>query len=168
MAETTDQSVLVVFQVGGENCAIPAGSVSEIAPMARLARSPGLPSVLAGLLNLRGVAVPVIRLDRLFGLPPRDPGAYSHLIVLRGPSGPAAILADRVLDVASPPAEAFRPVPPGKSFNACAVSLVEMDGRSIYLLSADRLLLEQEKQAVDEFRSLSQRYLDDLLARPGA
>lgn len=167
MIESSAPSVLVVFQVAGEDCAIRAESVSTIAPMARLARSPGLPSILEGLLNLSGAAVPVIRLDRLFGLPRRDPGLYSHLVVLRGRSGLTAILADRVVDVDSPPEEAFRPVEAGKSFNDCATHIVETGGRSVHLLSPERLLLEQERQAIDEFRALSQRYLNELLERRG-
>jgi purine-binding chemotaxis protein CheW len=156
---------ILLFQVAGEDCAIPLESVAEIVPMAALARSPGLPSVVEGFLNLRGAAVPVIRLDRLFGRPPQAPGLYAHLVVLRGPQA-AALLADRVIDIPAPPPEAFRPLEEDSSFNGCAAAEVDVDGRFVHLLSPGRLLLEQERQAIAEFQALSQRYIEELERRP--
>lgn len=155
-------STLLVFRVAGETCAIPTGAVGEIVPMAALDRPPGLPPVLEGFLNLRGEAVPVIRMDRLFGATPEPPGLYAHLVVLRGQAHPFALLVSRALDIVPMPPEALRPLPEGSTFNECATAEAEAGGQPVPVLSPDRLLLERERQAVAAFRETAQRYLDEL------
>lgn len=73
---------LLIFRTSGLDCAFPLKTVREIVPMARLSVPPGLPSGLAGFLNLRGTAVPIVRLDRLFDLPEQLPGLHTPMIVL--------------------------------------------------------------------------------------
>ncbi len=75
---------LLLFHFAGQTAAFPLDAVSRVTPMAQLARPPGLPSPLEGILNLAGTPVPVVRLDRLFQLESRSPGLYSMLIVLKG------------------------------------------------------------------------------------
>ena len=76
---------LLLFHVGGEEYGIPLRHLQEVVLMARLSRSPGLPGILAGFLNLGGSAIPVLRLDRLLGLSEQTPGLYTPLIVLATP-----------------------------------------------------------------------------------
>ena len=59
---------LLVFHLSGLNCAFPLEAVREVVPMASLSSPPGLPSGLLGFLDLRGTAIPIVRLDRLFDL----------------------------------------------------------------------------------------------------
>src|SRR5580700_3989587 len=87
---------LLVFRSSGLNCAFPLEAVCEIVPMSKLSSPPGLPSGLAGFLNLRGTAIPILRLDRLFDLPEQKPGLHTPMIILRGVLGPIGILAESV------------------------------------------------------------------------
>src|ERR1700683_1631447 len=89
----------LVFHSSGLDCAFPLEAVREICPMARLSSPPGLPSGLAGLLNLRGTAIPIIRMDRLFDLPEQQMGLHTPMIVLRGVLGPIGILAESVRSI---------------------------------------------------------------------
>ncbi len=75
---------LLIFHSSGLDCAFPLEAVREIVPMAMLSSPPGLPSGLAGFLDLRGTAIPIVRLDRLFDLPEQLPGLHTPMIVLRG------------------------------------------------------------------------------------
>jgi purine-binding chemotaxis protein CheW len=151
------QRVLLVFHVGDQAAAFPLGNVQRIAPMAHLARPPGLPSVLEGFLNLTGVAVPVLRLDRLFQLPLQSPGLYSALIVVNGvsDSGPLALLVDRVSEVLTIQESSLLPVGQGESFNACAEGVLPMRGQMIHLLSPARLLLEKEREVLSRFQIMA-------------
>src|SRR5580658_4307861 len=87
---------LLIFNLSGLDCAFPLEAVREIVPMATLSCPPGMPSGLAGLLHLRGSAIPIIRMDRLFELPEQLPGLHTPMIILRGVSGPIGILVDSV------------------------------------------------------------------------
>src|SRR5271154_4395958 len=87
---------LLIFHSSGLDCAFPLEAVREVVPMARLSAPPGLPSGLAGFLNLRGTAIPIIRLDLLFDLPEQQPGLHTPMIVLHGVRCPIGILANSV------------------------------------------------------------------------
>ncbi len=98
---------LLVFHSSGLDCAFPLEAVREIVPMARLSSPPGLPSGLAGFLDLRGTAIPIVRLDRLFDLPEQQPGLHTPMIVLRGVLGPIGILVDSVRGIVPVPSARF-------------------------------------------------------------
>lgn len=157
---------LLVFQLGQQRCGLPVEKVQEIVPMAALVCPPGLPSLLEGFLNLRGTAVPVVRLDRLFRLPPWSPGLYTPLVVVRGGAHPMALLAGRVDSVVRAPESAWLPVEAEHCFNDCteAEVLLEPDGEPIHLLSCERLLLEQERRRIAELQATAQQYCQDLEA----
>lgn len=155
-------ATLLLFQVAGETCAIPAEAVKQVVPLAALNRPPGLPPVLEGFLNLGGTAVPVIRLERLFGLPPQPPPLHAHLVVLGRQEHSFALLVSRALDIVPVAPEGLRPIPKGSTFNECATAEVEAGGRAVPVLSPGRLLLESERQAIAAFQETAQRYLDEL------
>lgn len=155
---------LLVFRLSGEACAFPVKSVREIVHMARLSRPPGLPSILEGFLNLRGAAVPVLRLDRLFHLPERTPGLYTPLLILRGPDAPLALTVDAVSEVLSVSEEDLLPVREADLFNGCVGAEAVLNGRVVHLLSPERLLLEQERRRIAEFQAVAQQRLLELEA----
>src|SRR5687767_4741813 len=86
----------LIFRLPGLDCALPLTALREVVAMAQLSRPPGLPSLLEGLLNLGGSAVPVVRLDHLFGLPDVELGLYSPLLILRQTEDQIALLAEAV------------------------------------------------------------------------
>jgi purine-binding chemotaxis protein CheW len=156
------QRVLLVFHLAGQLAAIPLAEVESVASMAQLARPPGLPLPLEGILNRAGKAVPVWRLDRLLQLPEQPPGLYSMMILLKGDSDcRTAMLVDRVSEILSVPESALVPVDKKDSFNACAEAEVSLKGQVIHLLSTGRILLEQEREALSEFQAMAQRRLQD-------
>jgi purine-binding chemotaxis protein CheW len=154
----------LIIRVSGELCALPHDAVQEVLAMAELVRSPGRVSSLEGFLNLRGSAVPVLNLWRLFDMPPAAPSLYTPLIVLRRAS--AALVADSVEALVPVPAAAFMTVAQNRAFNDCLVAELSLCGRAIHVLSADRLLLQQERRSVEEMQAKAQRYIDGLEGVP--
>jgi len=156
------QRVLLVFHLAGRIAAFPLESVERVAPMAELARPPGLPSPVEGILNLAGSAIPVLRLDRLLQLPEQPPGLYSMLIVLKGVSnGRVAMLVDRVSEILSVSESELLLIGKEHSLNACAEAALPAQGRLIHLLSPTRILLEKERETLSEFHVMAQRRLHD-------
>ena len=162
---------LVLFALGGTAratlCALPRDSVRALLPLPRLDTPPGLPPPLAGFLNLGGVAVPVVELAHLLGLPPGEPHPYRHLILLERPSGgpsgqggagPVALLVDRVADVL-PAGQAVRPAEAGISVADVVTGAVEAGGATAHLLDPARLLLAQEAAALDALARQAQERL---------
>lgn len=130
--------------------------------MAFLSRPPGLPSLLEGILNLTGTAVPVLRLDRLFHLPLQPLSLYSMLIVVNGlASGRVAMLVDRVTEVLAVAESDMLTIGKENSFNACAEAAVSVRGQVVHLLSPARILLQKECEALSEFQAMAQQRLQD-------
>lgn len=158
---------ILLFDVGGLICALRRDPVRELLPVPRLWRPPALPRPVAGFFNLAGAAVPVIRLDALLGLEaPSDApetGLYRHLILLDGlrAAGPAALLVDRVQDVADIRGPQVSPVRPENSLNGCVEAEIDHDGRLVHLLSLERLLFAEEKLALEELGAHAQSRLGE-------
>lgn len=152
---------LLVFQLADQIAAFPVENVERITPMAELGRPPGMPSVLEGILNLSGSAVPVLRLDLLLKLPAQYPGLYSMLVVVRdGKERRIAILADRVRQILSVPENAFLPISGESSLNACTKAAVALGEEVIHVLSPTLILFEKERAILQEFQDSVQERLE--------
>jgi len=142
--------LLLTFAVGDATCALPSRAIREVVPMALLSRPPGLPSIVEGLLNLGGVAIPVVSFKRLFKMEGPPPGLYAHVIVLRGET-PLAFLVDYVKGAVEVSESALVPVRGERTFNECVEAEVMLDGCTVSLMAADKLLLLEERLRIREF-----------------
>jgi purine-binding chemotaxis protein CheW len=149
-----DQNLLI-FHSSGLDCAFPLEAVREIVPMATLSTPPGLPSGLAGFLDLRGTAVPIVRLDRLFGLAEQQPGLHTPMIVLRGILGPIGVLVGSVRGIVQAPAARLLDLPPDGTFQGCATAVLQIDGEPVHLLSPARLLAANEHRLLADYGATS-------------
>jgi purine-binding chemotaxis protein CheW len=154
-APTRAQSLLI-FHSSGMDCAFPLEAVREIVPMAKLSTPPGLPSGLAGFLDLRGTAIPIVRLDRLFDLPEQHPGLHTPLIVLRGVLGPIGILVDSVRSIVPVSSARLLDLPEDRTFHGCARAALQLDGDLIHLLSPTALLGANEDRLLADYCAMSQ------------
>jgi purine-binding chemotaxis protein CheW len=158
---------IITFDVNGTACALSRAQVRELLPLPRLWRPPALPRPVAGFFNLGGKAVPVLRLDVLFGLDgQQDDGEaalYRHLILVRvsGQPEPMALLADRALDIVTIANTQLSPVREGNSLNGCVEAEITLGSRLVHLLSLERLLFAQEQQALDELSRHAQSRLGE-------
>lgn len=73
-------------------------------PAARLAPLPGAPSIVEGLLDLRGDAIPVIEWRQLLGIPPRPIRLSDRLVMVRTAARRVALRVDGVADLLTAPA----------------------------------------------------------------
>lgn len=161
-----DLHSLVVFQVGGDNFAVPVDCVAEVVPIAWLARPPHMPSIVYGILNLGGVAVPVLRSDRLLGMADSSFGLGASILVMKGGSAPLGLLVGHVEGVR--PAAAFQvmPLADRQSFQGCLAAELDGPGGAIHLVAWDKVLLEEERLRLDEFQRQTQDRLADLADVP--
>jgi chemotaxis signal transduction protein len=124
--------------------------------MAMLSSPPGMPVGLAGFLDLRGTAIPIVRLDRLFDLREQRPGLHTPMIVLRGTGSPIGILVDSVRGIVPVVSTGLLDLPVDGTFHGCAESTCELDGDLIYLLSPDTLLEANELRLLAEYSAMAQ------------
>lgn len=75
--------LFVLVQLGPDRYALPARDIVEVLPLVALKALPGAPRGVAGLLDYRGAAVPVIDLSALaLGIPAR-PRVSTRLLIVR-------------------------------------------------------------------------------------
>jgi purine-binding chemotaxis protein CheW len=157
------QRVAVLFHLGSELLAVDASAVREIALMARLSTPGGLPSVLAGFLNLAGLPVPIVRLHRLFGIPEPAYGLYTQIMILRDNGGNSVgWVVDRVAHVTTVREAAIMAVPENECFKDCAKGVFSFGGANVSMIAPERVLLEKERQCFAEFRDMEQARLREL------
>lgn len=156
---------LLVFSCSGMVWAFSLEAVREIVPMARLSSPLGLPVALAGFLDLRGTAIPIIHLDRLFSLPEQFPGLHTPMIILRGIDGPIGILVESVRGIVPVPSARLLKIPDGQTFQGCSIAAVELDGELVHLLCPAALLGANEARSVAGYATTSQARLQMLEER---
>jgi purine-binding chemotaxis protein CheW len=144
-AEASGGLQYLTFLCGGEEYGVEILCVQEIKGWEGVTRVPYTPAYLLGVMNLRGVIVPVIDLRLRFGLPARPAGS-SVVIVVRVRSGTtektAGIVVDAVSEVYSVIPENIKPTPElGASTDlACVRGLTSVDSKMVMLLDIDRLV----------------------------
>ena len=80
-------ALLLVFQLGDDRYALEASQVAEVLPLAALTQIPQAPAAVAGLLDYRGVPVPVIDLSQLTLGRPARPRLNTRIVLVHYPDG---------------------------------------------------------------------------------
>lgn len=136
---------LLTFEIGTSLFAVPIAGVHEVAEMVELACIPTLSRDVAGVINYRGDALPVVRRERL--LEPVE-GALDdpeHLLVISDrPNSPPCLglNVDRVLGLVDCEAVEARGSDP-------VVEKRPMDGRVAHILDPGRLVARARKVIED-------------------
>ncbi len=101
---------MVVIDLAGSAYGLPAGAVRRVqrAPEA-LTPLPGAADGLAGMLAMRGGAVPVLDLRRRLGLPPGGAESCRRLVVVEAGGARAGLLVDGATRLVRPESGAIRP-----------------------------------------------------------
>jgi purine-binding chemotaxis protein CheW len=160
----------IIFDVSSTSCALRRNAVRELLPLPRLWRPPALPRPVAGFFNLSGKAVPVLRLNVLFGLEQgtanQETELYRHLILVEalGRSGPCALLVDRVQDVVDLAGARLSRVSETDTLNGCVEAEIEFRGGLVHLLSLERILFAEEQQSLVELGRDAQNRLGEWAA----
>lgn len=153
---SSSSPLLVIVVVSGWVLALPASAVGELVHEPLLVRPPQAPAILAGLFDLRGRVVPVVRPDMLLDLPPLSPGDFRVVAVFNESVGDRwALLVERALSVVA--ADDVRPAPPGHSLGECVIGLLPgVAGEAAVVLDPARLLRRSEARKLTDFAEREQ------------
>jgi purine-binding chemotaxis protein CheW len=132
---------IISFAIGGDQYGVDIMSVREIKEWTKVTRLPEQPEYVSGVLNLRGVMVPVIDLRCRFGAGPTECSPTHIVIVVQINGRQVGLLADRVLDIVSFDAAKVQPVPRTAQSTAKFLSgLVTHEDTMIALIDLRHLL----------------------------
>jgi purine-binding chemotaxis protein CheW len=102
---------LCTFDVGPLFIGIEISRIQEILRQQPVTPVPLAPSMIMGLMSLRGQIVPVINLAERLGVTPHALENEAFNVLIRTPDGPVSLLVDRVGDVIDVAPESFEPAP---------------------------------------------------------
>ena len=148
MAENAESvaAQFLTFFCAGEEYGVDILRVQELKAWDGVTRVPYAPPYLLGVMNLRGMIVPVIDLRLRFGLPKRAADSATVVVVarVRGERGEktAGIVVDAVSEVYAIAPESVKPTPDlGAAVDvACVHGLATVDEKMVMLLDIDRLV----------------------------
>ena len=155
-SETTGEQIQVItFRRCGHKYGIELRHLTEIRPLVRWTRVPGIPGYYSGVIHLRGEIMSLIDLATLFKSRTADAGEETFAIVVSDGVSSTAFLADAVDDVHDIPPDRIHP--PLATFR-------EMKRRYIRGLGMENLaLLDVEKMLSDEWLNVNHESKEDLL-----
>jgi purine-binding chemotaxis protein CheW len=84
------------FELEDQRYAVPLEIVREVVRAVAIARIPGAPAIVEGVIDLRGEVVPVLDVRKRFGHPPRTLSLGDHLIVVSAGARTVSLRTDRV------------------------------------------------------------------------
>jgi len=133
------------FKVGDLFFGIDVVKVQEVLRHQEMTRVPLSPSVIEGLINLRGQIVTALDMRRRLGLKAAEDGAVPMNMVIRTEDGAVSLLVDEIGDVLGVPTESYEEVP--ENMPAAQKELIKgvykLDGRLLLILNTERALQTQ-------------------------
>ncbi|WP_419826674.1 chemotaxis protein CheW [Sphingomonas sp.] len=133
---------LITFQLGEQILGIDIMTIREIRAWSPATPLPNVPSHVRGVVNLRGVVLPVLDLKQRLGWGVTDPSARHVIIVVRIADQLQGLIVDAVNDIVEVPADELQPLP--DLTDAAAAQFLEglatIDDRLVLILALDRLI----------------------------
>ncbi len=132
----------ISFAIGNDQYGVDIMSVREIKGWSEVTHLPRQPEYIRGVLNLRGVMVPIIDLRCRFGQGKTDAGPMHVVIIVSVDNRLVGLLADRVLDIVTVEVANIQPVPQlaRTSRVAFLAELVTLESTMIALIDLANLI----------------------------
>ena len=143
-----DANVSLLCRVGTLLCAFPLEHVAETMRPMPVEVVPGAPEYVAGMSIVRGEALPVVALARLFG---GEDDAAGRLVVLRHGKRRVGLLVDDVVGVRALPAELFHRLPPllRDAARSAVAEIGTLDREFMVAVSAARVVPEDVYRRIE-------------------
>lgn len=156
--ERDDARQFVTFTIDDEEYGLDIMAVREIKAWAGATRLPNAPAHMRGVINLRGLIVPVFDLRARFGAAMTEATKLHVVIILAVGARIVGVLVDAVSDILDVSARAIQPVPRlDRTIDADFLSgLISVEERMVALLDADALFDARDIPADNELKHLEQ------------
>ena len=146
VAASTDCVQFISFAIGDDQYGVDIMAVREIKGWSEITHLPKQPDYVRGVLNLRGVIVPIIDLRCRFGQGKTDATVIHVVIIVQMEQQLVGLLADRVSDIVSVDPAKIKAVPKvAQSARLDFLSgIVTIDDSMIALIELSHLLTQPE------------------------
>ncbi len=141
LAESSGQEQYITFTVGEQEYGVDIMSVREIKGWVETTLLPNTPDYMRGVLNLRGVIVPIFDLRCRFGLGETEATNLHVIVIIAVKERMVGILVDTVSDILTVSTSDIRDVPKMETLieEEYLTGLVTIEDRMVALLNQERL-----------------------------
>lgn len=142
----------LTFRLGGEEYGIEILKVQEIRGYDSITQIANAPEFIKGVVNLRGIIVPIIDMRIKFRLGNADYDQFTVVIILNVAGRVMGIVVDGVSDVISLEAEQMRPTPEFGSVidTEYIMGLGTVDERMLILIDIEKLMGSSDMGLIDQ------------------
>lgn len=145
------QREFLTFTLGDEEYAIDILKVQEIRGFEAVTRIANTPAFIKGVINLRGLIVPIVDMRIKFNLGEPVYNEFTITVILNIGKRVIGIVVDSVSDVISLDEEQIRPPPEFGTFDLQYLhGLVAVDDRMLILIDIERLMSSAEMALVEQ------------------
>lgn len=158
--EAQGSSEFLTFTLGPEEYGIDILRVQEIRGYDAVTTIANSPEFIKGVINLRGIIVPIVDLRIKFNLGTPSYDQFTVVIILNIAQRVVGIVVDGVSDVIALSTEQVRPAPEfGATMDTRYITgLGTVEERMIILVDIEQLMTSQEMQLVDTTDPISARF----------
>jgi len=141
---------LVIFELGAENFGIEIAAVEGIVKMQEITKVPFAPSCMEGITNLRGSVLPVIDLQKRFGMESQARTNETRIMVANVDGVKIGMIVSAVSEVLTIDDTVIEPSPPMVSNvnSEFIIGVAKIDKRLVILLDLAKVLSGEEKKQV--------------------
>jgi purine-binding chemotaxis protein CheW len=138
---------LVIFELAEEYFGIDISMVEGIIKMQEITRVPQSPDYVEGIINLRGVVLPVIDLEKRFGIPAHKQTSETRIVVVNLDKLKIGMIVGAVSEVLTVEDSVIEPAPAiVTTINSRFISgIARIDSRLVIMLDLRLVLSESEK-----------------------
>ncbi|MFK4997993.1 chemotaxis protein CheW [Bacillus sp. N9] len=141
-ANIASERKVIVFQLNGNEYSLSVDYVTAIEKMQHITRVPKLPAYIKGVINLRGVIIPIIDLKRRFGLGNFENTDSTRIIIVSYQDLEVGFIVDAANDVLDIPEHAIERQPDvvGTVEAEFISGVVKLESRLLILLNLEFVL----------------------------
>ncbi|HEY3886660.1 MAG TPA: chemotaxis protein CheW [Vicinamibacterales bacterium] len=139
----------ITFRIGAQYFCIDIMSVREIRGWTPATALPRAPGCVRGVINLRGVVLPIIDLADRLGFAPAEPTPRHVIIVTQTGKQVVGLLVDAVSDIIAMPADKVQPTPDvgSEAARTFVVGVMAIEDRMISLVALESVMPVQAGEA---------------------
>ena len=143
---------IVVFTLNGEVCGVDASQVKEIVKFEGLTKMPKMPKFIDGILNLRGIVVPVVNLIKRFNLGNEEITKKTKIIIIEVEEKLIGFIVDDVTEILKLSSQNIESTPDiiQKSYNHYLEYVGKKDDKLISILDLTNVLTDTELDKLDQ------------------
>ncbi|MBI5325478.1 MAG: purine-binding chemotaxis protein CheW [Ignavibacteriae bacterium] len=140
---------IIEFQLSGETYAFELDFVKEVCPLKEYTQVPCTPSLIVGVVNVRGKVVSVVDIRKFFSLPDKGISDFNKIILIENTEMQFGVLADSITDVCSVRVDELQTeLPQVKGINSEYLKGVTMGG--VIILNTEKILTDKNFVIKDE------------------